>query len=297
MNTHARQQFLGSGSSMLLENVCAGIVGLGGGGSHIAQQLAHIGVGKFVLADFDRYEDKNHNRTVGGEYRDIARGEHKASIAERMVHRINPYAELSVVKSEWQSALSTLRGCDVLFGCLDSFAQRDQLERLSRRYLIPYIDIGMDVHLGQFGHSVQGQVVLSLPGDLCMRCFNFLRDDLIEDEARRYGEAGGRPQVIWPNGVLASSAVGVFMQMVTPWHQRVPSGSTMLDYDGNRHQIAVSSRVAALSGAMCDHFDGATDIGDPLWRPSGPAGEPTMKAFLMKVSRAFHSAQNRFRKR
>ena len=296
MNTQVRQQFLGCESTQILEGLCAGVIGLGGGGSHIVQQLAHVGVGKFVLADFDRYEDKNHNRTVGGEHRDIALHRHKVSIAERLIHRVNPHAEVLAVKAEWQSAISALRGSDVIFGCVDSFAQRDQLERLSRRYIIPYIDIGMDVHHGPNGHSIHGQVILSLPGGLCMRCFNFLRDELLEQEARRYGTGGGRPQVIWPNGVLASSAVGIFMQIVTPWHERTFCGSTMLDYDGTRHQIAVSSRVAALSGTLCHHFDEPADVGDPFWQPADPADEPITN-LLRKISGALDTVRKRLRKR
>lgn len=296
MNVQARQQFLGPGSGRFLESVCAGIIGLGGGGSHVAQQLAHIGIGNFVLADFDKYEDKNHNRTVGGEYCDVARQLHKVSIAQRLIQRINPTAGVLAVKAEWQSTLSALRSCDVLFGCVDSFAQRDQLERFSRRYLIPYIDIGMDIHHGPLGYSVQGQVVLSLPGDLCMRCFNFLRDELLEEEARRYGGGSGRPQVIWPNGVLASSAISVFMQMATPWHQKMFCGSTLLDYDGNRHQIAGSPRVAALSGTVCDHFDRAADIGDPFWQPAGSVSKAKNNLTLTTISDAFRYIQKRLRK-
>ena len=71
VSRHERQGFLGKTSESVLERVRPGIVGLGGGGSHIAQQLAHIGVGRFVLSDMDHYEDKNHNRTVGGVASDI----------------------------------------------------------------------------------------------------------------------------------------------------------------------------------------------------------------------------------
>ena len=65
MNLQARQSFLGQESTEILRKGHVGIVGLGGGGSHVAQQLAHIGVENFVLCDPDYYEDKNHNRTVG----------------------------------------------------------------------------------------------------------------------------------------------------------------------------------------------------------------------------------------
>jgi hypothetical protein len=266
MNTLARQSFLGPDSDRILRRSRVAIIGLGGGGSHVAQQLAHVGIGHFVLADFDRYEDKNHNRTVGAEYRDIRRSSYKVRIAGRLIRRINPGAEIIEVCDTWQAVLSELRDCDVLFGSVDSFGQRDQLEKLSRRYLIPYLDLGMDVHDLGGTHALHGQVVLSMPGGLCMRCFNFLRPELLDREARDYGSAGGKPQVIWPNGILASSAVGLFMEMVTPWHDQRPSGSTMLDYDGNSHTITVSSRVAALSGIVCPHFEKISEIGDPLWR-------------------------------
>ena len=267
MSRHERQSFLGPDSESVLENVCAGIIGLGGGGSHIAQQLAHIGVGRFVLSDMDRYEDKNHNRTVGGMASDIDKRTPKVRIAERTILAINPQADVFAVEGRWQTALSGLRECDEIFGCVDSYTERDQLENLCRRYLIPYIDIGMDVHRADSGYAVQGQVILSMPGDLCLRCFNFLRQDLLDREAQDYGKAGGRPQVIWPNGVLASTAVGLFTELMSPWHPGSRGRSVTYDYDGNRHTITVNTRVAALDHIVCQHFGDVRDVGDPFWRP------------------------------
>jgi molybdopterin/thiamine biosynthesis adenylyltransferase len=286
MNTLVRQGFLGPDSDQILGSTRIGIVGLGGGGSQVAQQLAHVGIGHFVLSDFDRYEDKNHNRTVGGEYRDIRRSSYKVKIARRLIQRINPEAEIIEVRDSWQMALSKLRSCDVLFGCVDSFAQRDQLERLSRRYLIPYIDLGMDVHSLPSEYVLHGQVVLSMPGSLCMRCLNLLRPELLEREAQEYGSAGDRPQVIWPNGVLASSAIGLLIEMVTPWHDGPRIGSTMLDYDGNAHKITVSPRVAALSGVLCPHFENISEIGDPFWE-SGELDRGFERGILSRIRSRF----------
>jgi len=265
MSWQARQSFLGKDSTDILRNGRVGIVGLGGGGSHVAQQLAHIGVENFVLCDPDHYEDKNHNRTVGGTAADVDAKTPKVRIAQRLINDINPKARVSAVKHRWQNALPFLRGCDAIFGCVDSYAERDQLERLSRRFLISYIDIGMDVSKSESGQVVHGQVILSLPGSLCMHCFNFLRPKLLELEAQDYGQAGGRPQVIWPNGVLASTAVGLFIQLILPWHSDVRPGSVMYDYDGNRHTMILSPRVNALSSVSCSHFDGSEGEGDPFW--------------------------------
>ena len=245
----------------------AGIVGAGGGGSHIAQQLAHIGIGSFVLTDMDEYEDKNHNRTVGGHARDIELSTPKVDIAKRMILAIDPDAHVVAIKKPWQQALPYLRECSVIFGSLDSYTDRDQLENLCRRYLIPYFDIGMDVHLVDGGAVIHGQVIRSMPGDQCLRCFGFLRQDLLEKEAQHYGAAGGHPQVIWPNGVLASTAVGLFVELSSPWHFRADARSAMYDYDGNRHIVLLSSRVAAVRDIPCRHFGEVSDLGDPLWSP------------------------------
>jgi hypothetical protein len=276
-NFQARQSFLGQESREILRNGHVGIVGLGGGGSHVAQQLAHIGVENFVLCDPDSYEDKNHNRTVGGTTADVDAKTAKVRIAQRLIGDINPKASVSAVKHRWQNALPFLRGCHAIFGCVDSYTERDQLERLSRRFLIPYIDIGMDVSKVESGHVVHGQVVLSLPGSLCMHCFNFLRPDLLELEAREYGQAGGRPQVIWPNGILASTAVGLFVQLILPWHGDVRLGSAVYDYDGNRHTMILSPRVSALSSVVCSHFCGLEGEGDPFWN-AGDVVTPTVQA-------------------
>src|SRR6185369_3420447 len=113
-----------------------------------------------------------------------------------------------------------------------TYIAREEIERLCRRFMIPFIDIGMDVTELLDGSLISGQIILSMPGDLCMRCLGFLNEELLAQEAARYGAAGGRPQVIWPNGLLASAAVGMFIQVITPWRCEMKP-SLYLEYDGN----------------------------------------------------------------
>src|SRR6266849_8531402 len=62
----------------------------------------------------------------------------------------------------------------------------------------------MDAH-GK-GSSVNGgQVIMSSPDGPCMRCMGFLTGEKLAAEAALYGNAGARPQVVWHNGVLAST--------------------------------------------------------------------------------------------
>jgi len=263
---YKRQSFLGSDSDTVFANCIAGLVGLGGGGSHLAQQLAHLGLGNFLLIDPDGVEESNLNRLIGATAKDVARRSRKTFVARRLIRGINPLANIASANKKWQECHQLLRGCDVIFGCVDTYRDRYELEITARRYLIPYIDIGMDVHSVGDQFSISGQVILSMPSGLCMRCLGFLRDDLLAKEAENYGAAGNRPQVVWANGALASAAVGMFTQLLTPWH---PGGvsTPYLEYDGNTQTIVSSNRFECVKERQCPHFLGPHDLGDPFWIP------------------------------
>ena len=259
-----RQSFLGPSSHTVLSDAKVGIVGLGGGGCYISQELAHVGVGHFELFDFDRFSMSNLNRGMGATLA-IARARlSKISVYANIIRAINPHAEIVTHRKKWQSCAESLRECDAVFGCVDSFLGRKELEIGCRRYLIPYIDIGMDVVKSEGGFAIGGQIVTSMPGGPCMHCVGFLTDELLAKEASKYGEAGGRPQVVWPNGVLASTAVGIFVQLMTPWCDReLP---LFHEYDGNSHTVNPSSVLNFYRGKICPHFTGSDDLGDPFFK-------------------------------
>jgi molybdopterin-synthase adenylyltransferase len=259
-----RQSFLGPNSDAVLEAATIGIVGLGGGGSHVVQQTAHMGIGGYVNADPQLIEDTNTNRLIGGTLADVATDRPKVEIAERLIRGLNPNARIIPVQDDWLSAVDDLKLCDVIIGAVDGTREREQLERFARRHLIPYIDIGMDVHdLGTQGFLVSGQVILSMPGCPCMRCCGFITDERLAQEAARYGVAGSRPQVVWSNGVFASTAVGLLTQLLTPWYPRPPR-FVYLDYDGNKGTVTPNKRMEVLRDQVCPHHP-AKETGDPLF--------------------------------
>ena len=261
-NRFDRQSFLGQQSEETLGVVRAAIVGLGGGGSHIAQQLAHVGVVHGRVFDPQGIDVSNLNRLVGGTQADVDAGTAKIEIARRLMRAVNPAISVVEVHDKWQNSPDILQAADFIFGCVDSFAERDQLERLARRFLIPYIDLGMDVHTVGDAFVVSGQVALSLPESPCLWCMGLLSERRLAEEARRYGAAGGKPQVIWPNGVLASSAVGLFMNMLFPWQGKFDP-PLLLEYDGNRHTMVESNKLPTLRRMKCRHHNGS--LGDPFW--------------------------------
>jgi molybdopterin/thiamine biosynthesis adenylyltransferase len=263
MNKHQRQSFLGENSEEILKKLRVAVVGLGGGGSHIVQQLAHIGVGNLFIFDFDTVEDTNLNRLVGALETDVSAQTLKVDAARRLISGIDSTINVTTFNSSWQDNAEVLRICDVIFGCIDGLLQRRDLEAAARRYLTPYIDIGMDIHEFQDYFLITGQVALSLPEKPCMKCLGILREDALAAEAANYGAAGSRPQVIWSNGVLASTAVGVMMQLITPWGLQ-NSQAILLEYDGNTNTVKPSNKLDYLDQIQCSHYMSLDETGDPF---------------------------------
>jgi tRNA A37 threonylcarbamoyladenosine dehydratase len=56
-----------------------------GGGSHIAQELVHVGVGHFRLIDPQEIDDSDLNRLVGGIKQDVAAKIPNVDVAKRLI--------------------------------------------------------------------------------------------------------------------------------------------------------------------------------------------------------------------
>lgn len=262
----SRQSFLGPDSEQMLSETRVAIVGLGGGGSHIGQQLAHLGVGNFKLFDPQHIESSNLNRLVTATQADVDEAEYKVRILERTIKSVRPNAYVDAVDLEWTRADHLLRDCHVVFGCVDSYRGRQNLERACRRFHLPYIDIGMDVNeLSTGDHAISGQMIMTLPGKPCLRCLGFLTDAKLAREDEDYGAAGSVPQVVWSNGVLASLAVGAFVSVVSPWHTSNPD-YLWLEYEGNRHSVAPSQQPKHNLRGPCSHYRGGDELGDPAFK-------------------------------
>ncbi|MEQ1730499.1 MAG: ThiF family adenylyltransferase [Vicinamibacterales bacterium] len=253
-----RQSFLGPALDDVLRETVIGVVGLSGGGSHVVQQLAHIGFQQYVLFDPDSIEATNLHRLVGATAADVKSRTLKVDIAKRIITGVRPAAKVLAVPQRWQGNPTALRRCDVVLGCVDSFEGRGELEVTARRFLIPYIDIGMDVVVPASGPPrMFGQVFLSMPGAACMRCARLLS----ERSAPRYGDAGGRPQVVWANGILASAAVACVVDLVTGWTASTTQ-TILLSYDGNASTLELDARLEHLRDSTCKHFP-LTEVGSP----------------------------------
>jgi molybdopterin-synthase adenylyltransferase len=260
----ARQGFLGIEGQRTIERARVAICGLGGGGSHLITQLAHVGVLDFVLFDADRAEEWNLNRTVTLIESDIKDRTLKIDAAERRIKQICSAAHVEKHPCRWQKRVEVLRGCDIAFGSVDGFKEREELEATCRRYLLPLIDIGLDLHpVDGAPPDMSGQVILSMPGDACMKCLGFLTKENLALEAQKYGEACDNPQVVWALGNLASTAVGVFVDLVTDWTRSLRERVHLI-YRGNTGIIKADNRLLYVTH-QCPHYP-LDQVGEPRFR-------------------------------
>ena len=97
---------------------CAGIAGCGGLGSNIAVMMARSGIGKLVLADFDRVETSNLNRQY---YRLEDIGKPKAEALKDAVLSINPETEVEthIAVLDRKNIPEIFSECDVIFEAFD----------------------------------------------------------------------------------------------------------------------------------------------------------------------------------
>ena len=99
---YSRQSFLGSRAEEFIARCTVGVVGLGGGGSHVIQQLAHIGFQRYVIYDGDVVEESNLNRLVGAKTADALAATPKLQLAKMMIYGLQPNARVQAFGNKWQ---------------------------------------------------------------------------------------------------------------------------------------------------------------------------------------------------
>lgn len=215
------------------------VVGVGGLGSLVVQQLALLGVGKLTLVDSEELAETDRNRNPLAVVDDPVPGTWKVDLGERFVKSTNPSVAVVRVRDSLLSApaFAAVREADFVFGCLDSEGTRLVLTELCSAYERPYLDLATDVVPDPAGLSYGGRIVFANEGKGCLVCLGVLDlheagAELMGPEARRerqalYGVGADMldtsgPSVVSLNGVIASFGVTEFMVCVTGLRKPVP---------------------------------------------------------------------------
>jgi len=214
-----------------IESAHVGIVGLGGIGLQVAQGLAYLGVGSFLLIDDDHIDSSNLNRSVGAFLPDAEAKALKVTIAERMIRQIKPEASVQAIPQNLRSrvAMEALISCPVIFGCVDRDGSRLILMELAAAYAVNLIDSASEINLENPKDSVAGgRVVVARPGDFCLNCAGEIdlqtaKQELLTPATRELlrahgyglGAQGVAASVVSLNGVVANLAITEFVFLTT----------------------------------------------------------------------------------
>jgi hypothetical protein len=282
-----------------------GIAGGGGLGSHVAQQLAYLGVPFLTLVDDDKVELRNLNRLVGATPADIGRLK-VAALADMATTILFGADPLTVpYPLEHPEARAALAEVDVIFGCLDDDLARLHLIELSTAAAIPLFDLATDVILEPgAAPSFGGRLIFSGEGERCPYCVGELDQNEIrratmttlelDAEARVYGvpvsalTATTGPSVISLNGTIASLAVTEFMKFVTqldraradaalhrqhrhraPRRRSTSGGFLSLLRELGTEALGSASRVTLAQAPVCDN---KSRVGDAEQAAPGALG-------------------------
>jgi molybdopterin/thiamine biosynthesis adenylyltransferase len=267
-------RFFGIEGQRKLRDTKVTIVGVGGVGGHVVQQLALLGLRSIGLIDAEELDDTNRNRYVTARASDKIPGTAKVDIGERLIKEIDPSIEVIKIQDSLVSdgGFRTILESDYVFGCVDSEGARLVLTELCAAYRLPYFDIATDIEAGDIARY-GGRVCAALRGECCLVCLgqidmNEAQQELGGPEARKLREAIygveknclGRagPSVVSINGVVASLAVTEFAVGVSG----IREPKRLVIYRGNIGKVLLSEDMPKPDCFYCKGVWGQEDRAD-----------------------------------
>ena len=250
------------------------VVGCGGTGSAVAEQLVRLGAKHLLLVDVDTLSNSNVTRVYGSTPAKV--GQPKTEVLATHLRAIAPGLRCSTIHGmcSTQQIARSLADMDLIFGCTDDNAGRLVLSRLSTYYLIPVIDVGilLSSDVQDLLTGIDGRVTVLSPGNACLLCRG--RVDVARaaaemrtpEERRRLADEGyapalGRlePAVISFTTMVASAAMSEFLERLIGYGHSVRPSEILL----RLHDREISTNIVApRPGHYCDPAAGKLGRGD-----------------------------------
>lgn len=273
-----QERFFGAEGQRKLERLKVAIVGVGGIGTHVVQQLAYLGVGhggsgNLGLIDSEQLDLTNRNRYIGSWHDDPIPGSSKVALAHRLVSLIDPSIRVIECAKDLRSAeaFELIKGSDVAIGCLDGDGARMVFNELCLAYQVPFLDLATDIQSGArflYGGRVftrwepqeRGCLVCMGEIDAAMATQELSNPDARRDRNALYGvdrdelDASG-PSVVSLNGVIASLGVTELLCGVTG----LRPATRFLNFRGHQSTVARRADAPPASCHYCDTVAGSED--------------------------------------
>lgn len=221
-----RQQIFGRGFQQTLGQLRVGLVGCGGIGACFAEQLARLGVRRWVLIDPDHLETSNLNRLPAAT-QDMADDRWpKVHYVRHLIRLAWPQAtEVCTfdVSVQDQAAQAELAKCDLIVAATDNHYSRMVCQETSLRFSRPLISLGTHVEAPKEGGAFRILCRVTVPplgGGWCLMCGDVIDANMasletaapqIASDVAKAGYVAGvpAPAVYWVNNCCASLGVYV----------------------------------------------------------------------------------------
>ena len=124
----------------VVRNATILVVGAGALGNEVIKNLALMGIGNILIADFDTIEDSNLSRSVL--FRESDNGRRKVDAAAEAVKDLNPDVNVRAWHGDinFEMGLGVFRHVDAIIGCLDNREARLSINRSSWAINRPWVD-------------------------------------------------------------------------------------------------------------------------------------------------------------
>ena len=197
-----RQRIFGPSLRRAAAQLSICIVGVGGVGMQVAEQLARSGFSRFVLIDPDTVSETNLNRLPGTIRKDL--GKLKVNVARRIIRKasksIGSNQEVVVRSHDVYTADSSthdlIRECDVVLALTDDHLSRNTCLMLALEGGATYIQAGVEIPIDDDGEldGLWAEVTGAEVGRYCPICSGRLDPGQASVEARLYddGEVAAR---------------------------------------------------------------------------------------------------------
>jgi hypothetical protein len=177
----------GTSGQARLRSLHVGVLGAGGGGSILIEQLAHLGVGQITAVDPDIVKRHNLSRIIGANERDARKKRKKVHVARNHAQRIDPDIRFNAIDGNVSHAhvAEQLLDCDYLLLATDTATARLVANGIAQSFLIPLIQIGAKVELRADGDIEQIYTAVRpvLPRHGCLSCAGLIDPILLQREA------------------------------------------------------------------------------------------------------------------
>lgn len=260
----------------ILNNLRITIVGCGGTGSAVAEQLVRLGVRHFLLLDPDTLSTSNTTRVYGSYAKDV--GHLKVDVLADHLRQIAPEAHIETTPKAItiEDVARQIIGTDIVFGCTDDNAGRLILSRLTTYFLLPVIDCGVILTNNPNGRldGIYGRVTVIHPGSACLVCRN--RIDLSransemlpsQERIKRVGEgyapslAGIEPAVVTFTTMVAAAAVNELLERFAKYGaDPIPSEILLRIHD---REVSTNSYAPNI-GHYCDPATNKLGTGETI---------------------------------